>query len=359
MNRFDRHIIGRLSVYTAFLTMVLIGIFIMVDFSENSDDFIDKGASAGAILRDYYLHYVPEMVRLVAPLAAFIACLFLTTRKAERLEWIALKSSGVSLYRLFLPYLLYGLSFSAIISLLDSSVVPQSNSLRFQFEQQYMSKGSDKLDRGTLYRQISDSSVIHMNFFDANSKTIYRARIVTFEGDQVHQIRSANRLHWADSLAVWKTDRLNTKTFGDKTYAEKDTTGVLLDLNLLPKDLSRRTSDVYQLTYGEAFDYIEATRRVGAGGLALPQTKLFSRITYPISIFTLVLIGFAVAGKRRRGGKGFFIAFGFVVTILYLVATKMAEPFGTNEVISPLSAAIIPHLLFLAGGLVMLRRAET
>jgi lipopolysaccharide export system permease protein len=116
---------------------------------------------------------------------------------------------------------------------------------------------------------------------------------------------------------------------------------------------------VYQLTYGEAFDYIEATRRVGAGGLALPQTKLFSRITYPISIFTLVLIGFAVAGKRRRGGKGFFIAFGFVVTILYLVATKMAEPFGTNEVISPLSAAIIPHLLFLAGGLMMLRRAET
>lgn len=358
MNRTDRHIILKLSQYTLFMLVVLIGIFVMIDFSENSDDFIDKGASVQMIFRQYYLHYIPEMIRLVAPLAAFIACLFLTTRKAERLEWIALKSAGVSLYRLFFPFLLFGFGFSAVLSLLDSSVVPASNATRFQFEQQYMSKGGEKLDRGTLYRQTSDSTLIHMNFFDANSGTIYRARMLTFSGDKITQIHTSNRMHWIDSLGVWKTDRYTTKSFEKNRYVEKDTTGVLLRMNLLPKDLARRTSDVYQLTYREAFDYIEATRRVGAGGLALPQTKLYSRMAYPISVFILILIGFAVATRQHKGGKGFFIAFGFAITILYLVVSKIAEPFGTNEVIAPLTAALLPHLLFLSGGLILLRRAE-
>ncbi|MDZ7756063.1 LptF/LptG family permease [Rhodohalobacter sp.] len=57
---------------------MLIFIFIMVDFSENSDDFADQGATMAEIFNRYYLNYIPEMTRLVLPVAVFVACLFLT-----------------------------------------------------------------------------------------------------------------------------------------------------------------------------------------------------------------------------------------------------------------------------------------
>lgn len=80
----------------------------------------------------------------------------------------------------------------------------------------------------------------------------------------------------------------------------KDTT-----LSILPQDLARSTSDIYQLSYREAVDYIESIKRSGAGGVNIPTVQYYGRLAYPLSIIVVILIGFAVASVRRRGGKVF------------------------------------------------------
>jgi len=60
---------------TFFVLFTLIVIYILIDFSENSDDFSDQGATFSQIWSDYYLNFIPEMLRLVSPLAIFVACL--------------------------------------------------------------------------------------------------------------------------------------------------------------------------------------------------------------------------------------------------------------------------------------------
>lgn len=102
----------------------------MIDFSENSDDFTDRGATFNEIWLSYYLPYIPEMIRLVIPVAIFSACLFLTGQLSERLEITAFKAAGVSLYRLLMPYLAFAVIAAATISYLDSSIIPKSNKTR-------------------------------------------------------------------------------------------------------------------------------------------------------------------------------------------------------------------------------------
>ena len=91
----DRYIIRRLISITSLVLVVLIFIFIIIDFSENSDDFTDRGATMGEIWGDYYINYIPEMIRLVLPLAIFSACLYLVGQLSERLEITSLTFSRV------------------------------------------------------------------------------------------------------------------------------------------------------------------------------------------------------------------------------------------------------------------------
>lgn len=354
MNKIDRYIITRVFTVTVFMLVVLIFIFILIDFSENSDEFRDKGAAFSDIWNLYYLNYIPEMTRLVMPVAVFVGVLLLTGQMTERLEIIALKASGVSLYRLILPYLFIGGILAGVVSYLDAYVIPGSNAERIEFEQQYLGGSAERIDRGGIYRQDSDSTIINFNFYDANADVGYRFYLVEFEEDQIRRVVHANKIMWDDSTSNWITDRARIRTFEGNTVHEVETEREYFDINIIPRDLTRRTSDIYQLTYPEAREYLESISRIGAGGIELPQVQLYGRMAYPISIITVCLIGFALAAQRRKGGKGFYIGAGLGVSFIYLSFMKVIEPFGATGVLSPLFAAVFPHIFFLTIGILLM-----
>lgn len=358
MNKLDRYIIMRLMAITIFVLALLICIFILIDFSENSDEFADQGAKIAEIWRQYYLNYIPEMTRLVSPVAVLVACLLLTGQMTERLEITAIKASGISLYRLSMPFLLFGLGIAVTISYLDAFIIPNSNADRIAFEQEFLSNSGDRIDRGGIFRQESDSTILNINFYDATADVGYRVTYIEFDEDRINKIISANRMTWIDSTQTWVTNRAQNRIFRDVAYEEFETEDEKFHLNILPRDLTRRTSDIYQLTYPEAMEYIQSIQRVGAGGIALPKVQLYSRMAYPISIIVVSLIGFAIATEKRKGGKGFYVATGLSFSFIYLTMMKVFEPFGAAGTISPAFAAYFPHIFFLSIGLATLIAAK-
>ncbi len=355
MRKLDRYIFARLFTITFFVLLILVCIFILIDFSENSDEFADQGATLEAIWNDYYLNYIPEMIRLVSPVAILVACLFLTGQMTERLEIVAIKAAGISLYRLALPYIIFGLSLAFLVSYLDAYIIPKSNAERIAFENEFLSGRSDRIDRGGMYRQESPNTIFNVNHFDPNNQTGYRATLVEFnENFDIQRIMTANRLDWVDSLQSWKADGFRERIFTGDSFADSTNREQIVDINIIPRDLTRRSSDVYQLTYPEAMEYIESIRRVGAGEINLPLVQFYGRVAYPLSILVVSIIGFALACERRKGGKGFYIALGLVFAFIYLAFMKVIEPFGAAGTIDPIYAASVPHLFFLIVGIIML-----
>ncbi|SMO36158.1 LptF/LptG family permease [Gracilimonas mengyeensis] len=358
MNRFDRYIFSRLFVITATVLLMLIFIFVMIDFSENSDDFADQGAEMAEIFRVYYLNYVPEMTRLVLPVAVFVACLFLTGQLSDRLEITALKAAGVSLYRLIVPYLVFAILCAAGISWLDAHIIPKSNADRIAFEEKYLSSKNDRMDQSDIYRQPSPNTKLQVNYFDKNQQIAYRVRLTEFDQRKITRTTRANRMEWQDSTQSWRMETVTDRIFTEKGYQEfsypqKDTV-----LNVYPRDLSRSTSDIYQLTYQEASDYIASIERSGAGGVEIPQVHFYGRLAYPFSIVVVMIVGFAFASVRRRGGKGAYLAAGLTISFLYLAFMKIIEPFGYYGTLSPFMAATLPHIFFFIVGIGLLLQAR-
>lgn len=330
----------------------------MIDFSENSDDFTDKGAKMAEIWGSYYLNYIPEMIRLVLPVAVFTACLFLTGQLSERLEITALKAAGVSLYSLLIPYLIFAVVTGGTISFLDSKIIPKSNRERIAFEQEYIKRKSEKIDRSDIFRQLSENSILRVNYFDNKQNIAYRVKLVDYEGDKIRKTISANKMIWNKENQNWNITYGTIRSFYPGGYIEIKRNEIDTVLSVLPRDLSRTTSDIYQLTYEEAGDYIDSILRSGAGSVNIPLVQYYGRVAYPISIIVVIIIGFAVASVRRRGGKGIYIAAGLTISFLYLAFMKISEPFGYYDTLSPLTAATLPHIFFFCVGIILLVKAK-
>jgi len=326
----------------------------MIDFSENSDDFTDRGATFSEIWLSYYLPYIPEMIRLVIPVAIFSACLFLTGQLSERLEIIAFKAAGVSLYRLLLPYLAFAVIASVSISYLDSGIIPKSNKKRIMFENEFIRSKNERIDRSDIYRELSPNSILEVNYFDEAQLTAYRVRFIDYDGLELKKTTQATSMSWNRTENYWVLTSVTERTYSDSGFVQIKLSGKDTTLSILPQDLSRSTSDIYQLSYTEAQNYIASIIRSGAGGVNIPKVQYFGRIAYPISIIVVIIVGFAVASVRRRGGRGIYLAVGLAISFLYLAFMKIAEPFGYYGTITPELAATLPHITFFIIGLALL-----
>jgi len=356
--KIDRYIYFRLLTITLFVLVVLIFIFIVIDFSNNSDSFTDKGATLTQIFGTYYLNYIPEMIRLVLPVAIFVACLFLTGQMTDRLEITALKAAGISLYRLIMPYIAFALTATLIISYLDAFIIPDSNARRIAFEDVYLKGSSKQIDRSKIYRQESANTIFKINYFNPKEETGYRVEMIHFEGDSIKKTMDIQQMSWQDSTGHWLLKNVEETKFTQHGLEFQFIDTVDTTLNILPRDMARSTSDIYQLTYPEAYNYIQSIRRSGAGGIEDPQVKFYGRLTYPISVIVVTIIGFALAAVRRKGGRGFYIAAGLTISFLYLAFLKIIEPFGANGAIDPLLATLLPHIFFFIVGIALLIDAK-
>lgn len=233
------------------------------------------------IINNYYLNFIPEMTRLVLPVAVFVACLFLTGQLSDRLEITALKAAGVSLYRLIVPYMAFSVICALSISLLDAFVIPKSNAERIAFEEQYLQNKTERIDQSDIYRQPSPNTKLQVNYFDKRQQIAYKIELIEFDNDKIIRTIKASRMVWIDSTQSWRLENLTELVFTDRGYKESEIQKKDTVLNTLPRDLARTTSDVYQLTYPEAMDYIDSIERSGAGGIEIPKVQFYGRLAYP------------------------------------------------------------------------------
>lgn len=352
MTQIDRLILRRMAMITMMVLFLLIFVFILIDYSENSDDFTDRGAVWSQIWNHYYLPYIPEIIRLVSPVAVFTAALLIMGLMSQRLEWTALKSAGVSLTRIQRPFLIFAAATAALVFYLDGFVIPRATAERLEFEREYILSGSDRVDRSTIFRQESPDRVLTINFYSPSDSIAYRVAGYRFAGERVTDIYDIQRMRFNPETHRWILYDVRHTRFDTLEVTVDRVAQMEMDWMVFPRDLARTTNDVFQLTYPEVRHYIESLRRVGAGNLEMPLVQYYGRLWYPVSILTVALLGVAIASRRFRGGAGMNLGIGLAVSFLYLAMMKLMEPFGYSGALDPMATAAFPHLFFLCVALI-------
>lgn len=360
MSTYDLHIIRRLLGTYVLLVFGLIIFFIVLHYVEFVDDFMDRGATMKQVFLVYYPNFVPDIIRLMSPLALFLATVYLTARLTQRMELSSLQTSGVSLYRFMVPYLLVGVFITGFMIWFNGWVVPETNQVVIRFEQDYTRNSDARPDFGNINRQEGPNSLLGVHFYDRNSRTATTVTLHELTDDrQVIRRVDAQRMMWMDSTDSWRLSDVTVRTFGEdgterrRTFESIDTT-----LSIGPRDLARSEREVEMMTVPEAREHIATLRRTGSTNLGRPLVAFQSKYAYPFANLILVLVGVPLAAVRRRGGQAVQMGIGLFVAFVYLLMMKLTEPFGYSGLIPPEVAAWGPHAVFLVGGFIFLLRVR-
>lgn len=348
MQRFDWYIVRRLLAGYGLLIGILIVFFIVVHYSEHMDDFHDRSAPTVEVFLTYYPNLIPEIIRLVSPLALFLAAIHLTGKLAQTLQLVALQSSGVSLYRIVRPYALVGIMVTVGMFFFNGWIVPQANRTVLDFEQRYLKDQARSVATTDIHRQNRPGSILTVSYYDREGAVGHRVSLQDFDDiDGMSRRVDAPRMEWIDSLSVWRLREPLIRTF-DANGLQTRVRATTMDttLNILPHDLARTERDVESMTIPVAAGYLEELRRSGIAELGRTMVAYYDKFAYPLANVILIFIALPIASVRRRGGQAAQVAIGLSIAFAYLALQKLAEPFGYSGELSPMATAWLPHVVF-------------
>lgn len=123
MQILDRYLIRQFLYALLFSLIAFWVIFLVVDLVEHLDNFIDRHATFFTIIK-YYFYYTPYIIVLSLPVAMLLSTLFSLGQLAKHNELLAMKSAGISLYRILFPLFILAFSISLVTIIFGGLVVP-------------------------------------------------------------------------------------------------------------------------------------------------------------------------------------------------------------------------------------------
>ena len=114
----DRYILRSLLVNYLIAIGVMISLYVVLDMFVNMDEFTEQGYPLPIVIRNMIDYYWPNVFLYYAQLSGVItlfACLATLARLRKLNEMTALLASGVSLYRVAAPVIVFGLATTGLL----------------------------------------------------------------------------------------------------------------------------------------------------------------------------------------------------------------------------------------------------
>ncbi|TSA29074.1 MAG: YjgP/YjgQ family permease [Bacteroidetes bacterium] len=353
MRTIDLYIIRKFLGTFFFTLLLLIFIVIVFDISEKIDDFLKNDAPLGAIIFDYYLNFIPYFVNLFSYLLTFIAVIFFTSRMASRSEIIAILSSGISFWRMLVPFLVSAMILGIISFLLANFIIPYTNRTMFEFENLYLREPRKYSDMN-VHKQVSPGTFIYMENFNLKSNAGWKFSLEEFDGPKLKFKLKSEKVSYDTVTGKWNIENYYTRKIDSVT--ETLHKGVRMDtlIPIKPEDFIEDVEEIKVLGYMKLRETIVKKLLRGDPDVIHYQVKNYERIAHPFAAIILTLIGVAVSSRKVRGGIGYHLGFGLALTFLYILFMQVSAVFGIFGNIPALLAVWLPNIFFAIIAAIML-----
>lgn len=363
------YILRQLLITLGFSIFGLCVIFVVVHLLENLDGFLDKKTPVKVIVL-FYLNYLPNIIKLITPIAMLLSSLFTMGRLSTLHELTAMKTGGMSLYRIMAPLLVFGAVMSAAQVYFDGWIVPKANRLKADIEQKYLGKGRAETSLYNLYVRDTPHRNLILRYYDDLSKTGTNLTLEEYTSSErsprLKERTDAASFSYDTVKNVWKLAKAYQHRFLADSLATPQT-AVQMELheyyelrtNTTPRLLMQLQRNTDELTFPELREFIDVSER-GGKDVRKQRINYFSEYALPFANFIVMLFGVPIsAGGQRKAGMALEITLAIVIAFLYMASIQIGKALGQSSDVSPLVTAWMPHGIFTVAGFVNLVRART
>lgn len=344
MRILDAYLLRRLAKPLVLVFTAFVGIFVLVDLFDNVHTFIDNRVAIGTVV-SYYVHYLPMVVVLTMPVAMLLATLLSLGGLARRHEVMAMKGSGLSLYRVLAPVFVLALALSLASMVVAETLLPPATTRRLQIEEEHIKRSPTEVFRRNVLYVCPDGAVFLARRFNTRRLVLEDVTIEEFD----KELRPVRRIdaesgRWSDGR--WVLENGQVRTFsGNTENALPFEARVLERAEPSPSDLRSRRLEPEEMGYRELRTYIGRLSASGSdpGDFAV-QLRL--KIAFPFVTLIMTMLGAPLAAGARRTGFALSFAAALAISFLYYGLLQVGQVLGRQGMLPPTLAAWLGNVVF-------------
>ncbi|MFA6457546.1 MAG: LptF/LptG family permease, partial [Bacteroidota bacterium] len=356
----DKYILKQFILTMIFGLITFMAIFVIIDLMENLDDFLDNNV-VNAVIVQYYIAFLPEIIKLMTPVAVLLASLFTTGKLATNNELTALKAGGMSIYRYMFPLIIVALIVSIASVYFNGWIVPYANQHKFSIERQYLHKNLESTARTNIYLQDGKKRIVYIAYYDGTTGTGTRTSIQEFSDTSLITIAQrwdGLQFSWDSTKQKWSMSLGQHRIVhtGGESLIKFDSY-TFNDLTFSPKDIVKKVEKPEEMNYTELGEFI--TRQLSSGNdTARWMVDYYNKVAFPFASVIVVLFGIPFSFGKRKGGIALQVGISAAVVFIYMVFMKISNVFGYNGDLNPLLTAWLANIIFFTAGMVNILRVN-
>jgi len=349
------------SFLPLFLVAVLFFVLILqiMDLFGNIWRYMTHGVPALEVARIALL-YLPKCIAFSLPVAFLFAVSFTLGLFYTNNELFAIFGSGISLYRLVLPFILIGIALSVGGFLFeDSLVIPNLRTRNAAYAAAVKLASASSQSNATV---ISGSTevIYQADYYNDAQKRLDGVTLIVRRPDGALERRiDAQWGEWKETRWVFHACRVFV--WDDVRQELSDFTQDVLDspaFSESPDTFKRPTRTVTEMTRAEAEAYVATLKRTGFSYLEA-LTDYYRKYSFACTPLIVALIASSLGSTFRKNILLMSLLMVLVISVVYYVAQMVAATLSKFGYIEPLAAAWSPFSLFLILGVMLFRTART
>ena len=354
MTIIERYISGEILKYFCIIFLAVIGIYLIVDFFDEIDVFLESGLS----FPKAFFYFISKMpVAQFIPVSVLLSILATFGVMNKYNEITAIKSGGAGVFHVLKPVIGIGALFFVVIVVLSEVVVPITKTRAEKiWAQESRKKTSATLKEKDIW--IKERRLIaHIGYFNATDRSIYGVTMNFFDDDfKVIRRLDCGKGVFGDGgwifydIVEQRLDKKNGGIFFHKELAEK--------LDFSPDDLGAVAVKSESMSILELYDYIE---RVESDGYDARKYRVgfYAKIAFPFVCIIMCIVGTGIALRlKARESLPVSIIYGIGTVFFYWIFYSFCLSLGEGGALPPLISALVPNLVFLCFGAFTLLNAE-
>src|SRR5918999_6056136 len=193
------YILTTLTKILAFTLPIFIILYIVVEFVERIDDFVQSQAHLGTIAL-YFLLRIPVVGVQVGPLALLLSVALTVALLQRSREVIAFLITGTSPWHLIHPFLLGALAMAGVSLLTEELILPGAHRalIGLQEDQRRSPPPGTLIQQGEIWFRAPEATFVHIELLDPAAERIHGLTIYRKDaaGELIEQVY-AREAHWS------------------------------------------------------------------------------------------------------------------------------------------------------------------
>ncbi|HEV7921576.1 MAG TPA: LPS export ABC transporter permease LptG, partial [Thermoanaerobaculia bacterium] len=360
-NILDRYILREFLKILGLVLISTVALFMVISYTDLAND-IRRNHIAGSMVLSYYRFQIFYVLNYTLPISVLVATLVTFGLLAKNNEVTALKSGGVSLYRVSLPIIAVAAVLSVFAYFLLDFILPFANERAMKLENVIRGRttASSLSTQQKTWFLGKGRYLINFLSYDRRDKVLSQVQVFELHPTEFRITRRvyAERAQWDGQGWVFSNGWM--RSFNDSGASTDSDIKQPLRLYYAekPEDFATEAKSPDQMTFAQLRRYVGSIRNSGYSAEEL-TVKLYAKTSWPALSLVMALIALPFAFRIGKRGALYGFGIALVLGIMYWMVFVLFTKFGEVGNLPPVLAAWSANILFSIGAVYMFAHAET